>query len=101
MTLGEVLAAAAASVDAVSERTPAGETDWRRGDTVVANLDADGRVASFRLDAVLAAAAQRTPDTGPSERGPEWVAFSPTVIDDHAVDRATAWFLAAVRRAGS
>lgn len=100
MTLAEVLAAAAASLDVVPELTPAGEADWRRGETVFASLEDDGRVASFRLDAVLAAAAQRTPDAGPSERGPEWVTFAPAVIDGHAVDRATAWFVAAARRAG-
>lgn len=100
MTLAEILAAAAASLDVVPERTRGGETEWRRGETVFASLDADGRVAAFRLDAVLASAAQRTPDTRPSERGPEWVTFAPTVIDGHAVDRATAWFLAAARRAG-
>lgn len=100
MTLTEVLVAAAASLDVVPERTSGGETDWRRGETRFASLDADGRVASFRLDATLAAAARRTPDTGPSGHGPEWVTFAPTVIDGHAVDRATAWFLAAARRAG-
>jgi hypothetical protein len=100
VTLAEILAAAAASLDVVAEPMPGGGTDWRSGETVFASLDADGRVASFRLDAVLAAAAQRTPDTGPSGHGPAWVTFAPTVIDGHAVDRATAWFLAAARRAG-
>ena len=55
--------------------------------------------AEFHLDRVLAAAARRTPDTTPSARGDDWVAFSPSVIDQFAEDRLRAWFGAAQRRA--
>ena len=72
---------------------------WSLEGRPFASLDAAGRVASFRLDPVLAAAAQRTPDTAPSSRGPEWVEFAPGTLDGHAEDRAVAWFVAAARRA--
>jgi hypothetical protein len=44
-------------------------------------------------------AALRTPDTAPSPRGPDWVAFAPEVLDDPAIDRAEAWFLSGHRLA--
>jgi hypothetical protein len=101
MTLGEVLDAAAAMVGVEPTGGDGAETTWASGGIVYAVLGASGAAASFRLDAVLAAAARRTPDAGPSDRGDEWVTFAPQVVDAHAVDRATAWFLAAARRAGS
>jgi hypothetical protein len=55
--------------------------------------------AEFRLDPPVAAAALRTPDTGPSRRGEGWVRFRPDVLDHHALDRAEAWFGSAWRRA--
>ena len=58
-----------------------------------------GETAEFRLDGVLADAARRTPDTSASNRGSEWVAFSPPEIDQFAEDRLRAWFGAAYRRA--
>jgi len=54
----------------------------------------------IRLDAPIAAAATRTPDTGPSPRGPEWVRFNPHEMDGHAEDRVRAWLELAYRRAG-
>ena len=45
-------------------------------------------------------AAIRTPDATPSPRGPGWVAFAPAELDDHAADRAVAWFASAHRRLG-
>ena len=41
----------------------------------------------------------RTPDTADSARGADWVAFSPPELDQHAIDRATAWLASAWRRA--
>ena len=58
-----------------------------------------GATAEFRLDRVIAAAARRTMDTSASNRGDEWVAFSPPEIDQFAEDRLRAWFGAAYRRA--
>lgn len=78
--------------------TAGAPTSWIRGDQTFVTL-ADG-VAEFRLDAPIAAAARRTPDTAASSRGPEWVRFEPRTLDGMAIDRATAWFEAAFRRAG-
>ena len=75
-----------------------GSTEFRVGERAVVVLELDGS-ASFRLDPAVAAAARRTPDTGASERGAEWVRFSPTALDPHGVDRARAWFESAARRA--
>ena len=58
-----------------------------------------GDRAEFRLDPAVAAAALRTPDTSPSPRGADWVAFSPAALDGHALDRAKAWLASAWRRA--
>jgi hypothetical protein len=51
------------------------------------------------LDARVARAALATPDTQPSARGAGWLAFSPTVTDRFALDRAEAWIRLAHRRA--
>lgn len=72
---------------------------WSRVGQPFATLGADGSAAEFSLDPAVAAAAARTPDVAPSGRGPGWVRFSPTVLDDHGVDRAVAWFASAHRRA--
>ena len=103
MTLREVLEDAAALV---GDEAPgavavdgAGVTTWSSRGTDFAALDAAGATAAFRLDPVLAGAARRTPDVGASARGAEWVEFRPAALDGHAIDRATAWFLAALRRA--
>jgi 2,4-dienoyl-CoA reductase-like NADH-dependent reductase (Old Yellow Enzyme family) len=53
----------------------------------------------LRLDPLVAAAALRTPDTHRSDRGPDWIAFGPAPMDEHAVDRVVAWFAHAARRA--
>lgn len=101
MTLLEVLEDAAASIDAIERvESPDGSIGWGLGEVVFASLDPAGSTASFRLDPTLAAAARRTPDTGPSPAGPDWVRFAPVTLDGHAQDRARAWFEAAARRAG-
>jgi hypothetical protein len=100
VTLREVLDATAArlGVDATAEAD--GGMTWRVGDRPFAWLDASGAAARFRLDAVVAKAAARTPDTTIDLDGPEVVRFAPTDVDPHAADRASAWFAAAHRRAG-
>ena len=90
--LGERATALGASAGAIADGTA-----FARGDVIFATLE--GGVAQFRLDPAVAAAAMRTPDTGPSHRGPEWVAFAPPHLDEHAADRAIAWFESAYRRA--
>lgn len=99
MTLLELLATVAADLEDVKAApTPDGGTAWSRGADTFAALDADGRSAEFHLEPAIAAAAVRTPDTGPSPRGPAWVRFQPTALDGHAADRAAAWFVSACRR---
>lgn len=99
MTLRETLAVAADDAGIAPTITADGGIEWTRDGRLFATLDADGGRAAFRLDPVLATAARRTPDTGASSRGPEWVEFAPRTLDGHAIDRATAWFTAAARRA--
>jgi hypothetical protein len=60
---------------------------------------ASDTLAEFRLRPDIASAAVRTPDVRPSERGPEWVTFTPTHLDRYALDRLTAWFEFAWRHA--
>jgi hypothetical protein len=76
----------------------AGIVTWSVGDRPFAVLESEG--IEIRLDEAIAAAAVRTPDTGPSPRGPEWVRFDPNELDGHAVDRLRAWLELAYRRAG-
>lgn len=97
LALADVLAAAAEDLAGVAV-TADGETiAWSTGAAPFATLT--GARAEFHLDPLVARAALRTPDTAPSPRGPDWVAFVPALLDDPAVDRAEAWFLSAHRRA--
>ena len=81
----------------VSASIDGGSTTWSVGGRPFAVLTDDA--LELRLDAAIARAATRTPDTSPSDRGPEWVRFAPAVLDDHALDRLEAWFAFARRRA--
>jgi hypothetical protein len=99
MTLRELLEAAALGLDDISVATDdVGALTWSRRGRAFAALSADGSVASFALDPAVAAAATRTPDTTDSPRGAGWVDFAPDELDDHAADRAEAWFESAHRR---
>lgn len=98
MTMRQALDRAAEALDIPGGSGPDGSVGWSIAGVEFARLDPTGTVATFRLDAILAGAARRTPDVDASPRGPEWVAFAPRVVDGHAVDRATAWFEAAARR---
>lgn len=60
---------------------------------------ASATAAEFRLRPDVASAALRTPDVRASDRGPEWVRFSPPALDRFALDRLTAWFDFAWRHA--
>ena len=75
-----------------------GTTEYRRGGRAFACVSPNG-VAEFRLHPEVADAARRTVDAGTSERGAEWVRFTPRQLDRHAADRAEAWFLSAWRAA--
>jgi hypothetical protein len=75
-----------------------GSTTWSRGARLFAVAAADGSSAEFALDPAVADAAARTPNVKLSSRGPGWVTFAPTELDDHAADRAVAWLASAHRR---
>ena len=99
MTLREILDAAASETPGVGVTTDVdGAMTWSIGDSVFATLSADGSMASFLLDPIVANAAARTPDVKRSSRGPGWVDMAPRVVDGHAADRARAWFLSGHRR---
>jgi hypothetical protein len=99
VTLAELIATVASDEpDVTAEPALGGTIEYRVGERTFAVVEADGS-ASFRLDPPIAAAARRTPDTGASDRGPEWVRFAPVDLDPHGADRAGAWFEAAARRA--
>ena len=91
-------AVASTGPDASGAGPVAATTTWSHRGAPFAVLEATG--IEIRLDAAIAAAATRTPDTAPSPRGPDWVRFNPRELDGHAVDRLEAWFELAYRRAG-
>lgn len=100
MILRGLLTEAAETLAGVSASTDAsGGLIWDRTGRPFATSSGDGATTEFRLDPAVAAAALRTPDTGPSRRGPDWISFRPAGLDDHALDRAEAWFGSAWRRA--
>ncbi len=72
--------------------------EYRRGGRPFA-VDEAGAV-ELRLGPDIAEAAMRTPDSGPSSRGEDWVRVAPHEWDDHALDRLEAWFRVAWRFAG-
>jgi hypothetical protein len=99
VNLRDLLEDAAQGLPGIEATTaPDGSTGWSRGGRLFARVSRDGSVAEFALDQAVADAAIRTPDTAPSPRGAGWVAFSPPELDDHAADRAEAWFLSGHRR---
>lgn len=101
MNLADLLREAAAELDDVeATEDAAGTVSWARAGRPFATLSADGTAAEFALDPAVAAAAARTPDVAPSGRGPGWVGFRPSIADEHALDRAEAWFDSAHRRGG-
>jgi hypothetical protein len=97
--LDALLEVAAADLASVERREGNAVVEWSTGGIVFAAVN--GARAEFRLAPAVVAAALRTPDTGRSERGADWVAFAPSELDGHAIDRAEAWLASAWRRAGS
>jgi len=97
LSLADILAAAAEELEGIATGVDAGSTTWSAAGRLFATLIGDR--AEFHLDPLVVRAALRTPDTAPSPRGSEWIAFAPAVLDDPAVDRAEAWFLSAHRLA--
>jgi hypothetical protein len=92
-----LIEATAADLEAVDRREGSTGPEWSIGGIVFAA--ASGDRAEFRLARPVVAAALRTPDTAPSDRGQDWVAFAPRELDGHAIDRAVAWLTSAWRRA--
>ena len=97
-SLGRLATELAAELPDARSTSDSGMTTWSRAGRTFSALGPDG--IELRLDPAIAAAATRTPDTAPSPRGAEWVRFNPRELDGHAVDRLTAWFDLAYRRAG-
>ena len=98
MTLRAVLEEAVVNLDEVESVQAGDGMEWRRRGRAFAAVGRDA--VEFRLDPLVATAALRTHDTQPSQRGPDWVRFSPATLDGHALDRAEAWLASAWRRAG-
>jgi hypothetical protein len=96
-SLGAIVEAAAADLEAVERRATPEGAEWSIGGVTFAATTSDA--AEFRLARPVVEAALRTPGTSPSARGPDWIGFQPTELDRHATDRATAWLASAWRRA--
>ncbi len=95
--IGALIEATAIGFAAVDRQAVGGVVEWSTGGIVFAAVNGDR--AEFRLALPVVGAALRTPDTTASDRGPDWVAFAPQQLDDHAGDRAVAWLASAWRRA--
>jgi hypothetical protein len=96
-SLPELVAEIAGELPNVRSHSVDGTITWSVGDRAFAALAPFG--VEIHLDPAIAAAARRTPDTGPSPRGEDWVRFNPRELDAHAVDRLRAWLELAHRRA--
>ena len=95
--MAALLETAAGELEPIDRNERDDWVEWGIGGVVFAAVSGDR--AEFRLARPVAAAALRTPDTAPSDRGPDWVSFAPAALDRHASDRAVAWFGSAWRRA--
>ena len=97
--LAALEAAAAELPDATQDLGVDGATTWTRAGVRFAILRDAG--VDLRVGVLIGAAAMHTPDTVTSAEGSDWVAFAPPELDQHALDRLTAWFAAAHRRAAA
>jgi hypothetical protein len=88
----------AGQLEGVERRVVGRAIEYTRAGVVFAAQEA-GRL-SFRLREEVVGAALRTPDTGPSARGADWISLSAAIADQFALDRAVAWFESAWRLAG-
>jgi hypothetical protein len=93
----DLLEDAAADLDNVERHERVTGIEWSTGG--IAFAAANEARAEFRLAPAIVEAALRTPDTEKSARGADWVAFAPSALDGHAIDRAEAWLASAWRRA--
>jgi hypothetical protein len=97
--LAAVEAAAAELPDVASGAGDQATLEWTRAGVRFAILRDAG--VDLRVGVLIGAAAMLTPDTVTSAEGSDWVAFAPPELDPHAMDRLTAWFAAAHRRASA
>jgi hypothetical protein len=97
-TLGEAIERLADEMDGIHRHDAGTVVEFLRGANVFAVRE--GPRVSFRLRPEVIAAALRTPDTGISVRGSEWITLQPRVVDGFALDRALSWFESAWRFAG-
>ena len=96
--LGAALERLATDLPGATATTTGPTSTWMLGGTPFAIVE--GGSVDLRLDAAVAAAALKTPETARSERGPEWVRYAPLTLEGHDLDRLVAWFALAHRRAG-
>jgi hypothetical protein len=96
-SLAAVVEAAADQLEGVDRRPIGSAIEWSTRGVTFAAIGPD--LAEFRLARPVVEAALRTPGTIRSGRGPDWVGFKPAELDQHAIDRATAWVASAWRRA--
>ena len=92
-----VFDALAADLADVTRMDLDGAVSYRHGQLEFAVADDAG--GELRLLEPIAAAALRTPDVSASDRGAGWIRFRPRTLDRFALDRASAWFELAWRRA--
>lgn len=100
--LAELLATLAEEIDPadpqeLERHDLGGGSEYRRSGRPFAVARPESIDVRLRPD--VAEAARRTPDAILSERGPEWVTFTPAKLDRYALDRATSWFEFAWRHA--
>lgn len=96
-SLVAVVESAATELEAAERRATDDGAEWSIGGITFAAVASER--AEFRLARPVVEAALRTPGTARSGRGAEWVSFQPPELDQHAIDRATAWLASAWRRA--
>ena len=96
-TLDERVEAVIDDLGGVERRRVGDGVRYEAAGRVFATLDGERLEAA--LDAAVAKAALRTPDTAASPAGAGWIAFTPRVVDRYALDRAEAWVRFAHRRA--
>jgi hypothetical protein len=89
----------AAELGDVSSSGDGGVVSYQRGGTIFARVSADS--LEVRLPFDIADAALRTPDTSVVPGDLSWVRFTPQGREQHATDRAAAWFQMAWRHAGA
>ena len=97
VSIGEAIEGLAAAATGV-ERAQSGQgVEFQIAGQPFARLG--GSEASFRIGSDIVRAALRTDGTRASPLGADWITFSPLRFDRYALDRATAWFELAARRA--